>query len=239
MIAKRNGSAKNARSCKIVRPNGKDQMQFAKEQIMKGNATGVISILLDLLNTDCRLPASLELAYLFFQMKNYYLAEPYINIILNEESNKVIKSQVSRMKVYLEKLEQLNQKREFYGEYYERQMITYNKEEMLDYVTRERISKEQELTNSKILYLYEAEPLIEKVTPYITSRKGFHTYDALDEYWIFIPNIGIYENDMTSELKILTIRDSKEILDVFPVKEGTARKLIVPNPEIELPRKEF
>ncbi len=231
MKKNRISTKQTANSPKIEKISGKESMCFAKEQIMKGNTNCVISILLELLETDCRLPAAFELAYFFFQEENYYLAEIYLDIVINEEKNQTIKKQAQRMKLYLQKKEGIFID-PLQEDYYERQIVKYNPDEVCHFLSNHRISEEGKLSEGKFYYFYQAKTILESIKPYLNQRNTLHGYDALDHYHMFIPNAGIIKDTIASTIQITTIRGTFDIVDTKPIEE-TQKRLIIPNPPIE------
>jgi len=228
---KRNGSMKKSPSAPKKVESGKEEFFLAKEFIMHGETASILSILLKLLETDYRLSAALELAYYFFQKKEYYLAEPYLNILIEEEKNAMIKAQAKRMKLYLYVICNISPLPRNQESYFDRQIVDYQSEEFLYHLQTKRISFENKYDNNKFYYFLKPDEIVEKVKPYLNNQVC-HGYDALDTYHMIAYNSGIAADELASTIDIITIRDTKNIVDIYP-SNSKSRRLIKPDHPID------
>lgn len=163
-----------------------------------------------LINTDYRKVALLNLLYIEMNLENYSEALELFNMCLSENVN-FDKNRISFLLKYKLGLLDIGYKP---NNYFENQIVNYNNLEALNQIKKQLLIKNPNLNETKILDLYySCEDLIEDMQP---SQKTY----------IDIYDFNINEFSFCDKVRVLTLQDTKKILNIFISKENNKVKKI-------------
>lgn len=238
MKSKRNGSAKNSPSQKIERYDGYSEFLIVKRMILKGDTKSVIFLLEKLLNSTYRLQALLELCNYYFYNHDVQKFEEYAKVLELEQKDINILDQIKRMRLYLQvNILKKNLTRNIYP-YYERQIISYQKEELLAHLKTIRFANPACFEEKKFLYFWDPDEMVAEIGKNLRISQVNWEYDAIDKYYMYLEKCGIAEEKIVSTVEITTVKNTFDIIDLIPSNKEKHRRILIPNPEIKLHMKD-